>query len=101
MIRTGKGPLAQALTLGAQRIPSSRPAIVSPGIEGEKNYVIRGAAWVRRSNPVTAGCAQNYRFRFRTNRTADVGAAVRDSWRYHQGTSNREITEAPQSWNIS
>ncbi|MBB5802941.1 hypothetical protein F4560_002709 [Saccharothrix ecbatanensis] len=81
--------------LGAQRVPSSKLAIVYPGMEGEKNYVNRGAAWVRRSNPVTVGHTQSYQFRIRAHKTADFGAAVRDSWRYHWDMSNPEITKVP------
>jgi hypothetical protein len=81
--------------LGAQRVPATKLAIVYPGMEGEKNYVNRGAAWVRRSNPVTAGYTQNYEFRIRTGRTADFAAAARDAWRYHWNMQNPQITKVP------
>jgi hypothetical protein len=81
--------------LGAQKIPSTKLAIVYPGMEGEKNYVNRGAAWVRRSNPVTTGFTQTYEFRIRAHRTADFGAAVRDSWRYHWDMANPQVTKVP------
>jgi hypothetical protein len=81
--------------LGAQKIPSTKLAIVYPGMEGEKNYVNRGAAWVRRSNPVTTGYTQNYQFRIRVDQTADFGAAVRSSWRYHWDMADPQITKVP------
>jgi hypothetical protein len=81
--------------VGAQRIPSTKLAIVYPGMEGEKNYVNRAAAWVRRSNPVTVGYTQNYEFRIRTGRAADFGTAVRDTWRYHWAMQNPQIAKVP------
>jgi hypothetical protein len=81
--------------VGAQRIPSTKLAIVYPAMEGEKNYVNRGAAWVRRSNPVTVGYTQSYQFRIRAGRSADFGASVRDSWRYHWNMQNPQVTKVP------
>ncbi|WP_026923502.1 RICIN domain-containing protein [Glycomyces arizonensis] len=81
--------------LGAQQVPSTKLAIVYPGMEGEKNYVDRGADWVRRSNPVTPGYAQHYEFRINVDRSGGFGEAVRESWRYHWEMSDPQIQKVP------
>ncbi|WP_081687345.1 RICIN domain-containing protein [Glycomyces tenuis] len=81
--------------LGAQQVPSTELAIVYPAMEGEKNYVDRGADWVRRSSPVAPGYTQHYEFRLNVDRAGDFGDAVRNSWRYHWEMSDPQIQKVP------
>ncbi|MDA1365714.1 RICIN domain-containing protein [Glycomyces algeriensis] len=81
--------------LGAQKIPSTKVAIVYPAMEGEKNYVNRGADWVRRSSPVTPGYTQHYEFRINVDSTGSFAAAVHESWRYHWNMAAPQVQKVP------
>ncbi|KAK2779448.1 hypothetical protein FQN52_002462 [Onygenales sp. PD_12] len=82
-------------SLGAQRVPSTKLAIVYPGIEGEKNYINPAAPFVYRSHPVTNGVTHSYSFRINAAPSADFGLDVRQSWRYHHDMVNPEIASVP------
>ncbi|KAK2748234.1 hypothetical protein FQN55_004510 [Onygenales sp. PD_40] len=82
-------------SLGAQRVPSTKLAIVYPGIEGEKNYINPAAPFVYRSHPVTNGVTHSYSFRVNAAPSADFGLAVRQSWRYYYDMVNPKIASVP------
>ncbi|KAK2810407.1 hypothetical protein FQN50_002896 [Emmonsiellopsis sp. PD_5] len=81
--------------IGAQRVPSTKLAIVYPGVEGEKNYINAAVPWVYRSHPVTNGFTHSYSFRINAAPSADFSLAVRQSWRYHYDMVNPEIASVP------
>lgn len=83
----------QFSSVGVSRRDGLALCCLFPGSEGERNYIINGSAWVRRSHPVSRDVRHSYGFCLHFSEEADAYAALRDHWRHYEKYYPRRVNK--------